>query len=83
MNSSKFFQEAVEMVKTVIGFKIDLKKSVEITPKQPVIVDLPGHVRHWFTGIQMQIISEVTEYPNHMLARLPNGSTHLYYNPNK
>ncbi len=72
-----------QLVATVIGNRGKaFSPSIERQEKQPVIVDLPGHVRHWFTGIQMQIISEVTEYPDHMLVRLPNGSTHLYYNPN-
>lgn len=82
MKNSQFFQAAMEMVKTAVGFKIDHKKGIEITEKKPVIIDLPGHVRHWFSGIQMKIIKEVTEYPNHMLVQLPNGHTHLYYNPN-
>ncbi len=78
MDQSK---SALALLATCVGFR---NKSFVPSPKRdpkPVIVTLPGHVRHRITGLQMKIIQAVTEHPFHMLVQLPDGSRHMYYNP--
>lgn len=71
------------LVATVIGNRINHRQpfAPPTEVKKPVIVNLPGHIRHHITGIQMKILAEKTEHPCYMLVQLPCGSQMYYYHP--